>query len=356
MAATHDESAATHRTGPAQDTPHTPGADPGQAGPVHNATRLFADHRELLFSVVYNMLGSVADTEDVLQETWLSWSGRNRRAPLAEIGSPRAYLVRIAVNHALARQAAIASRRETYVGPWLPEPLITDAAAGPAPDTAEHAVRTDSVSMAMLVVLETLTPLERAVFVLHEVFGYPHTEIAGVLDRTPASVRQLAHRARAHVRARRPRYRAHPRVRREATERFVAAALGGDIGALMEILAPDVTVWIDSGGARRAAGLRPVHGREKAARMLAGYATRRTEDPDIRYRRVNGDDAAVLFTGDTPYAVMVMDLTPDGDQVSDVYLVTNPAKLTRVHPGEPEENMTLDRPEHPQPPTTRRAP
>ncbi|MFE1858019.1 sigma-70 family RNA polymerase sigma factor [Streptomyces anandii] len=353
MAATHDESAATDRAGPAQDTPRTPGADPGQADPVHHATRLFADHRELLFSVVYNMLGSVADTEDVLQETWLSWSGKNRRAPLAEIGNPRAYLVRIAVNHALARQAAVASRRETYLGCRLPEPLITDAAARPSPDTAEHAARTDSVSMAMLVVLETLTPLERAVFVLHEVFGYPHTEIAGVLDRTPASVRQLAHRARAHIRARRPRYRAHPRVRREATERFVAAALGGDIGALMEILAPDVTVWIDSGGARRAAGLRPVHGREKAARMLAGYATRRTEDPDIHYRRVNGDDAAVLFTGDTPYAVMVMDLTPDGDRVSGVYLVTDPAKLTHVHPGEPGENTTPDRPEHPQPPTTR---
>ncbi|GHD88162.1 RNA polymerase sigma factor SigJ [Streptomyces naganishii] len=314
MAGTPDESAATGR---ADD-------------PAYDATRLFAGHRELLFSVVYNMLGSVADTEDVLQETWLSWSGKNSRAPLAEIGNPRAYLVRVAVNHALARRAAIAVRRETYVGPWLPEPLVTDTATGSVPDTADQAVRADSVSMALLVVLETLTPLERAVFVLHEVFGYPHTEIAGVLDRSPASVRQLAHRARAHVRARRPRYRAHPRVRREATERFVAAALGGDIGALMEILAPDVTVWIDSGGARSGAGSRPVHGREKAARMLAGYATRRTEDPDIRYRRVNGDDAAVLFTGDTPYAVMVMDLTPDGDQVSDVYLVTDPAKLAHV--------------------------
>ena len=301
------------------------------------ATRIFADHRELLFSVVYNMLCSVADTEDVLQETWLSWSGRNRRAPLAEIGNPRAYLVRIAVNQALAQQAAIASRRETYVGPWLPEPLVTEATTGAVPDTADQAARTDLVSMAMLVVLETLTPLERAVFVLHEVFGYPHTEIAGMLDRSAASVRQLAHRARAHVHARRPRYRTHPRVRRAATERFVAAALGGDIRALMEILAPDVTVWIDGAGAPRAGGLRPVHGREKAARMLAGYATRRTEDLDIHYRRVNGDDAAVLFTGDTPYAVMVMDLTPDGGQVSDVYIVTNPAKLAHVQPDEPDE-------------------
>lgn len=354
MAAIPDDNPATGGAGSAQAAPRGPGTGNRQDGLAHDATRLFVDHRELLFSVVYNMLGSVADTEDVLQETWLSWSGRNHRAPLAEIGNPRAYLVRVAVNHALARQAAIASRRETYVGPWLPEPLITDATTGLAPDTADHAVRTDSVSMAMLVVLETLTPLERAVFVLNEVFGYPHTEIAGMLDRSPASVRQLAHRARAHVHARRPRYSAHPRVRREATERFVAAALGGDIHALMEILAPDVTVWIDGGGERQAAGLRPVHGREKAARMLAGYATRRAEDLDIRYRRVNGDDAAVLFTGDSPYAVMVMDLTPDGDQVSGVYIVTNPAKLTHVRPDDernaPGENTAPGRPELSRPP------
>jgi RNA polymerase sigma-70 factor (ECF subfamily) len=204
MAAIPDDSPATGGAEPAQDAPRGPGTGKRQDGLAHDTTRLFVDHRELLFSVVYNMLGSVADTEDVLQETWLSWSGKNRRAPLAEVGNPRAYLVRIAVNHALARQTAIASRRETYIGSWLPEPLVADATTGLAPDTADHAVRTDSVSMAMLVVLETLTPLERAVFVLHEVFGYPHTEIAGMLDRSPASVRQLAHRARAHVHARRP--------------------------------------------------------------------------------------------------------------------------------------------------------
>ncbi|WP_406387352.1 RNA polymerase sigma factor SigJ [Streptomyces sp. NBC_00887] len=353
MAAKPDDSPVTHEAGPARDAPRGQGTGQRQDEPAHGATQLFVDHRELLFSVVYNMLGSVADTEDVLQETWLSWSGKIRRTSLAEIDNPRAYLVRIAVNHALGRQTAIAFRRETYVGPWLPEPLVTDATAGLAPDTADHAVRTDSVSIAMLVVLETLTPLERAVFVLHEVFGYPHTEIAGMLDRQPAAVRQLARRARSHVHARRPRYHAHPRVRREATERFVAAALGGDIHALMEILAPDVTVWIDGGGARQAAGLRPVHGREKAARMLAGYATRRTEDLDIRYRRVNGDDAAVLFTDDSPYAVMVMDLTPDGDQVSGVYIVTNPAKLTHVGPDKlnaPDEVTAPGRPELCQPP------
>ncbi len=191
----------------------------------------------------------------------------------------------------------------------------------------------------MLVVLESLSPLERAVFVLNEVFGYAHTEIADIIDRTPAAVRQLAHRARAHVHARRPLYEAHPRVRREATERFVRAAIGGDIASLMEILAPDVTVWTDSGGNRKPAGLRPVHGRDKAVRLINSFATGRRgpQDLELRYRRVNGDDAAVLFEGDSPYAVMVMDLTPEGDQVSGVYIVTNPEKLTHVHKDEEED-------------------
>ncbi|MCH5671335.1 RNA polymerase sigma factor SigJ [Streptomyces gilvus] len=297
---------------------------------VDEATDVFIGHRELLFGLVYNMLGSVADTEDVLQETWLSWTGRGT----AGIDNPRAYLVRIAVNHALQRRGVITRRRETYVGPWLPEPLVADG------DGAEDpALRTESVSLAMLVVLESLTPLERAVFVLNEVFGYAHTEIAEIIDRTPAAVRQLAHRARGHVHARRPLYRAHPRVRREATERFVRAALGGDIAELMEILAPDVTVWTDGGGRRKPAGLKPVHGRDKAVRLINSFTTRGRgpTDLDLRYRRVNGDDAAVLFQGDSPYAVMVMDLTPDGDRVSDVYIVTNPDKLTHVRRDEKAE-------------------
>jgi RNA polymerase sigma-70 factor (ECF subfamily) len=300
---------------------------------LDQATGVFVDHRELLFGVVYNVLGSVADTEDVLQETWLSWTARGGGDPLAGVDNPRAYLVRVAVNHALRRRAAISRRQETYVGPWLPEPLVAsdDGADDPA-------LRTESVSLALLVVLESLSPLERAVFVLNEVFGYPHTEIADILDRTPAAVRQLARRARAHVHARRPLYQAHPRVRREATERFVRAALGGDIAALMEILAPDVTVWSDGGGNRRPSGLRPVHGRDKVVRLLTGHGARPDVSAlDVRYRRVNGDDAAVLFEGDSPFAVMVMDLTPEGDRISGVYIVSNPDKLAHVERGEAEE-------------------
>jgi RNA polymerase sigma-70 factor (ECF subfamily) len=283
------------------------------------ATQVFADHRELLFSIVYNLLGSVADTEDVLQDTWLAWAARRRGADPDDIENPRAYLVRIAVNAAFARQADISRRRETYPGPWLPEPLVSQADAGAS------AERSDAVSMALLVVLETLSPLERAVFVLHEVFGYAHTEIAAILDRSPAAVRQLAHRAREHVRARRPRHRADPKVRREVTERFLQAAVGGDLAALLELLAPDVTFWRDAGAER--GPMRPVHGRERVARVIAAHA-REAARLDVRYRTVNGDPSAVLFDADAPFAVMVLDL--DGDRVHGVYAVANPDKLTHI--------------------------
>ncbi|MFC1420359.1 RNA polymerase sigma factor SigJ [Streptacidiphilus cavernicola] len=293
-------------------------------------TAEFTAQRELLFSIVYAMVGSVADTEDLLQETWLAWAARHRpdsAEGLAEIANPRAYLVRVAVNRALARQAAIRRRRELYIGPWLPEPLATGPDQGPAEDPA---VRAEEVSLAMLVVLETLTPLERVVFVLNEVFGYPHPEIAVILDRSPAAVRQLAHRARQRVRAGRPRFRADPGVRRAVTERFLAAVWGGDMDALLRLLAPDVTLWADGGGKAPAAGPRPLHGRALVARLLARRAGRRPGGMDVRFRQVNGDPAALLFSADSPVAVLLLELTPDGEQVCGVYAVTNPDKLTRL--------------------------
>ncbi|MFI7501323.1 RNA polymerase sigma factor SigJ [Streptomyces sp. NPDC049687] len=294
------------------------------------ATQVFHDHRELLFSIVYNMLGSVADTEDVVQETWLSWTSRNRSSSAEPIDNPRAYLVRIAVNRALAHQATVSRRRETYVGPWLPEPLVGPLTDTPAPDDAADAVvRAESVSMALLVVLETLTPLERGVFVLHEVFGYAHTEIADILGRSPSAIRQLAHRAREHVHARRPRYEPDPQVRQRVTERFLAATLGGDLDALLQLLAPEVTLWGDGGG-KAAGGLRPLHGRDKVARLLAAVAPASGKGLTIAYRSVNGAPSALLFAGDTPCAVLVLDLTPDGDQVCGIYAVANPDKLSHV--------------------------
>ena len=319
------------------DTPPGPpeaSADgrPPKAAPASTTTQVFNDYRELLFSVVYNILGSVADTEDVLQETWLSWTSRNQAPGVERIENLRAYLVRIAVNRALAQQATISRRRETYIGPWLPEPLVRPLDDTPVSgDAADAALRAESVSMALLVVLETLTPLERAVFVLHEVFGYAHPEIAEILGRSPSAIRQLAHRSREHVHARRPRYQSDPRVRQEVTERFLAAALGGDLDALLQILAPDVTLWGDGGGRGLAAGgLRPIHGRDKVARLFAALAPRFGGAFKVAYRTVNGDPSAVLFAGDTPYAVIVLDLTSDGSQVRGIYSVANPDKLSHV--------------------------
>lgn len=290
-----------------------------------DATAEFVGHRELLFSVVYNMLGTIADTEDVLQEVWLAWAARRRGGE--PIDSVRAYLTRIAVNQALARRAALARRREDYVGQWLPEPLLDGE---PEADGAAAVLRTESFSLAVLVVLESLGPLERAVFVLNEIFAYPHTEIAEMLDRSPAAVRQLAHRARAHVRARRPPARAvDPAVRRAVTERFVAAAMGGDLTELLAVLSPEVTLWTDGGATGPATSLRPVHGRARVAEVFAAVAAGRAHGFRVRWRTVSGDPCAVVFDGDAPLAVVVLELDAD-DLVAEIYSVTNPEKLTRV--------------------------
>jgi RNA polymerase sigma-70 factor (ECF subfamily) len=284
------------------------------------ATASFAEHRELLFSVVYNVLGTVTDTEDVLQDTWLAWAGVERE----EVVNPRAYLLRIAVNQALSKLRRARRSREDYVGPWLPEPLVIGADAG---DSAERA---EAVSLAMMVVLETLTPLERTVFVLHESFGYDHREIAAILGRSPVAVRQLAHRAREHVQARRPRFQPDPGVRRAATERFLAAALGGDLPALLEVLAPDVTFWVDTGGKVQAAR-RVIQGRDKVARLLVEGASRyRPADLTIRHADVNGGPAALLFAGDALFGVVAVDVSEEGDRVCGIYTVTNPDKLAAL--------------------------
>ncbi|GAA1880932.1 RNA polymerase sigma factor SigJ [Asanoa iriomotensis] len=287
-------------------------------GATDDATALFLDERDLLFSLAYNLLGNVADSEDVLQDTWVSWASARR----AEVANPRAYLVRIAVNAALARLRDARRSRERYVGPWLPEPILTGA---PATDPA---VRGESVSLAVMVVLETLTPLERAVFVLHEAFGYPHTEIADLLGRTPVAIRQLAHRARRHVRDRRPRRPARPQQVRAATERFLDAALGGDVDMLLEVLAPGVRLLTDGGG-RRPAALRVIEGRAKVVRLIS-LNVDGLPPLTVRPAHVNGDPAALLFAGHDLYAVLVLELATDSDEVSGIYTILNPDKLAGV--------------------------
>jgi RNA polymerase sigma-70 factor (ECF subfamily) len=272
--------------------------------------------------VAYRMLGRVADAEDVVQEAWLRWSGADR----TEVREPRAYLVRIVTRLAVDRLRQVRSRNEAYVGPWLPEPYVTDF-GDTAPDTAERAVLADSVSLAVLVVLESLSPLERAVFVLREAFGYPYADIAAVLDRGEPAVRQLAGRARKHVEERRPRYEVDPAERRDLTERFLAAADGGDLEGLMSLLAPDVRLIGDSGGLSKAP-LRVIETADKVGRFLYAVAQQGIPDPSYRLLELNGGAALLVLSGDKPDSAVQLDVV-DG-RIRCVYIVRNPEKLVSL--------------------------
>ncbi|MFC8307460.1 RNA polymerase sigma-70 factor [Streptomyces olivaceus] len=283
------------------------------------AADVFEEHRPVLLGVAYRMLGRLADAEDVVQEAWLRWSGADRSA----VREPRGYLVRVTTRLAVDRLRQIKSRGETYVGPWLPEPCVTHFGDA-GPDTAEQAVLADSVSLAVLVVLESLSPLERAVFVLREAFGYPYAEIAAMLERGEPAVRQLAGRARRHVDERRPRYDVDPAQRRDLTERFLAAAAGGDLAALLELLAPDVRLVGDSGGKSRAP-LRELEGSDKVARFLQGAARKSVPDLTHRLLEINGGPALLVLSGGAPDSVFQLDVS--GGRVQAVYIIRNPDKL-----------------------------
>ncbi len=282
-------------------------------------TDVFEEHRPVLLGVAYRMLGRVADAEDVVQEAWLRWSGADR----GDVREPRAYLVRITTRLAIDRLRQVKARNEAYVGPWLPEPYVTDF-GDTVPDTAEKAVLADSVSLAVLVVLESLSPLERAVFVLREAFGYPYAEIASMLDRGEPAVRQLAGRARRHVEERRPRYEVDPGRRRELTERFLAAAGEGDLEGLMALLAPDVRLVGDSGGKSRAP-LRVLESADKVGRFVIGAAAKGVPDPSFRFLELNGGPALVVLSEGRPDSVFQLDVS-DG-RIQAIYIIRNPDKL-----------------------------
>ncbi|MER6027033.1 RNA polymerase sigma factor SigJ [Streptomyces sp. NPDC001851] len=287
------------------------------------ATDLFEAHRPLLTGVAYRMLGRVADAEDVVQDAWLRWSREDR----AEVREPRAYLVRITTRLAIDRLRQVQARGEAYVGPWLPEPYLTGF-GDTAPDAADHAVLADSVSLAVLVVMESLSPLERAVFVLREAFGYPYAEIAALLDRAETAVRQLAARARRHVEERRPRYEVDPARRRELTERFLAAAGGGDLDGLMALLAPDVRLVGDSGGKAKAP-VRILHTADKVGRFLIAVAQQQPQAEQLyRFLETNGGPALLILSDGTPDSLVQVDVA-DG-RVTTVYVVRNPDKLRHL--------------------------
>lgn len=277
----------------------------------------FVTHRSLLFTVAYEMLGSAVDAEDVVQETWLSWAGADR----AEVRDPRAYLVRIVTRKALDRLRIVARRREEYVGPWLPEPLLT------SPDVADDAELADSLSMAMLLVLETLTPTERAVFVLREVFALGYDELAEAVDKSPAAVRQIAHRARVHVAERRPRGAVSPAETRGALEAFQRAVETGDLQGLVDILAPDVVALGDGGGVKQALP-RPVAGADKVARLLEALLAGWGAALSAELAQVNGWPALILrLDGEID---SVLSVRVEDGLVCAIYSVRNPEKLSRI--------------------------
>jgi RNA polymerase sigma-70 factor (ECF subfamily) len=289
----------------------------GQRGDhVESATETFVAHRNLLFTVAYEMLGSAADAEDVLQETWLRWT----TVDLDTVRDRRAYLVRITTRQALTHMRVLGRRKESYIGPWLPEPLLT------SPDVAEDVELADSVSMAMLLVLETLTPTERAVFVLREVFDLDYDEIAQAVDKTPAAVRQIAHRARAHVAARRPRGAASAAQTRVVLAAFRRAIETGDLQSLFDLLAPDVVMLGDGGGIRRAFP-EPVVGAEAVREVLSLGLGRLRDRATFELVQVNASPA-LLVHADGEISVVAVHLE-DG-RVAGLYIVRNPEKLSRV--------------------------
>ncbi|MDQ7807852.1 RNA polymerase sigma-70 factor [Amycolatopsis sp. A133] len=281
------------------------------------ATATFVAHRNLLFTVAYEMLGSAADAEDVLQETWLRWV----EVEAATVRDERAYLVRITTRLALNRLRTMKRRKEAYVGPWLPEPLLT------TPDVAENVELAESVSMALMLVLETLAPTERAVFVLREVFDVSYDEIAEAVGKSPAAVRQIAHRARRHVDARRPREVVSARETRAVLESFRRALEGQDLQGMLDLLAPDVVLMSDGGGVKQAA-LRPVTGAEKVGRFITGGLGKAAVELTIASVTVNGNPALALQVDGAFDGIMAVRV--EGGRISGLYYVRNPEKLTRV--------------------------
>ncbi|WP_300681085.1 RNA polymerase sigma-70 factor [Nocardioides sp.] len=273
----------------------------------------FVTHRSLLFTVAYEMLGSAVDAEDVLQETWLRWDGVERD----EVRDPRAYLVRIVTRQALNRLRTVRRQREEYVGAWLPEPLLT------GPDVADDVELAEGVSLAMLTVLETLSPTERAVFVLREVFDVPYAEIASAVDKSEAAVRQIAHRARSHVAARRPRRQVDRGEQQRVVAQFIAAVSTGDMQGLMDLLAPDVVFLADGGGIANAVKV-PIVGLKKVANLLRAYPAW-TTDPSIETVVLNG--ALGVRFDDAKSGPTLVSLVVEDGLITQVFAMRNPEKL-----------------------------
>jgi RNA polymerase sigma-70 factor (ECF subfamily) len=284
----------------------------------------FEPHRSLLFSIAYRMLGSVADAEDVVQEAYLRWQG----APEAEVRSPKSYLSAVVTRLSIDRLRSAKARREEYVGPWLPEPLFSEG-----DEEADDMTELDeSLSMAFLVVLESLNPVERAVFLLREVFDYDYEEISRLVGKSEDNCRQIAHRARQAVAARRPRFERSPEQEERLSRQFLEACISGDMEGLISLLSEEVTLWSDGGGKITAAPY-PIHGPERVARFLLRVL--RTVPPGFsaRLARINGGPGVVGYVDGHPTSVVALDVA-DG-RLRGVRIVVNPEKLRAVPPASP---------------------
>lgn len=281
------------------------------------AEDVFTEHRGLLFSIAYEITGSVADSEDVLQESYVRWAGADHEA----VGNPRAYAAQIVTRQALNALRSTQRRREEYVGPWLPEPVLT------TPDASGEVELAESVSIAMLLVLETLSPVERAVFVMREVFGFDHARIAETVDRSEDAVRQIAHRAREHVRARRRRFTPAGDEANRVVAEFMTAATTGNLDELLSLLAPDV-VYIADGGGKVAAARVPVNGARKVARLFVGLVHRPLPDMTVETAAVNSMPGLLVYSGGVLDLVFQFEI--DEGLVTGVYAVRNPDKLVHL--------------------------
>ncbi|MET4428688.1 RNA polymerase sigma-70 factor [Mycolicibacterium sp. 624] len=287
--------------------------------PEREHAERFTHLRPLLFTIAYEILGAATEADDVLQDSYLRWAD----VDLSEVQDTKAYLAQLVTRQSLNALRAQARRREEYIGPWLPEPVLLDVA-----DASTDVVLAESVSMAMMVVLETLTPDERAVFVLREVFGFEHAEIASAIGKSTTAVRQISHRAREHVQARRKRFEpVDPKTSLELTAQFFVTASTGDIDGLMSMLAPDV-VWTADSDGKVSAARRPVSGADSVARLVVGLI--RLGGPDGRAEPAfyNGAPALVLYLGDNLEGVVSVEIV-DG-KITNFYAMRNPEKLAGV--------------------------
>jgi len=289
---------------------------------VSGRAAVFEQHRRLLFSIAYRMLGSVADAEDALQDAFIRW----QRAPEVEIRSPKAFLVTIVSRISVSHLQSARAQRETYVGEWLPEPIVT----GPGSDVARLAQIDESVSMAVLLLLERLTPIERAVFLLAEIFDYTHAEIGAMLDLTEPNCRQILRRARQHVRMERPRFGASTRQHTDLLQRFHQAAGSGDIDGLLALLSSDVVMHTDGGGKASALPL-PIFGADKVARASVFGQTRLMSLRVLqRIVELNGEPGIVSYLNGRPQSVFTIHVK-DG-RITAIFIVTNPEKLSHLPP------------------------